>query len=129
MFTQRVFTTSGNLIKQMKNVVSQIAKTRCGNPYKTCVKLMIFESKSQIGFQNEQKSIGIIDKTHMAFRHVENLIKPVENECSGCHFLPYWVPLGPPDFYHGHLKKYPKGTFPFRKISLSVFSHLPNTIP
>ena len=62
-----------------------------------------------------------MDKTHMAFRQVENLIKPVEIECSGCNFLPYWVPLGPPDFYQGHLKKYPKSTFPFRKIPLSVF--------
>ena len=26
------------------------------------------------------KSIRFIDKTHMAFHHVENLIKPVENE-------------------------------------------------
>ena len=75
------------------------------------------------------KSIGIIDKTHMAFRHVENIMKPVENECSGCHFLPYWVPSGPPDFYQGHLKNMPRAPFPFAKFLYLFFSHLPNTIP
>ena len=35
--------------------------------------------EDQSGLQNHQKSITFIDKTHMAFDHVENLIKPVEN--------------------------------------------------
>ena len=69
-------------MKLTENEVSQKPKTRCGNPYKTCWKRRLFESKTQKGFQNDQKSITFIDKTHMAFRHVENLIKPVENEDS-----------------------------------------------
>ena len=73
---------SKSIVKPTKNGVSQKPKTRCGNPYKTCVELMIFESKSQKGFQNDQ-NITFIDKTHMAFRHVENLIKHVGNEDSG----------------------------------------------
>ena len=67
--------------KTNENYVSQKPKTRCGNPYKTCVKLMIFESKSQKGLQNDQESITFIDKTHMAFDHVEKPYKPVENRC------------------------------------------------
>ena len=39
---------------------------------------MIPEPKSQKGFQNDQKSITFIDKTHMAFRHVENPYKTNE---------------------------------------------------
>ncbi len=33
--------------KTNENGVSRKRKTRCGNPYKTCAKLMISESKSQ----------------------------------------------------------------------------------
>ena len=51
------------------------AKNVLRKPYNPCVKLMIFESKSQKGFQNVQKSITFIDKTHMAFHHVENPYK------------------------------------------------------
>ncbi len=69
---------SENLIRQTKNDVAQKPKMRCGNPYKTCVQLMIFESKSQKGFQNDPKSIAFIDKTHMAFRHVEKPYKTNE---------------------------------------------------
>ena len=36
---------------------------------------MILEPKSQKGSQNDQKSIRFIDKTHMAFRHVEKPYK------------------------------------------------------
>ena len=71
---------SKSLIKPTENEVSEKPKTHCENPYKTCAKLMNFEPKSQKGFQNDQKSITFIDKTHMAFRQVENLIKPVEND-------------------------------------------------
>ena len=73
---------SKSLIKPTKNEVSQKPKTRCENPYKTCVKLMIFESKSQKGFQNDRKSITFIDKTHTAFRHVKKPYKTNENEVS-----------------------------------------------
>ena len=66
--------------KTNENKVSQKPKTRCENPYKTCVKLMIFESKSQKGVQNDQKSITFIDKTHMHFTMSKTLINPVENE-------------------------------------------------
>ena len=34
---------SKNLIKPMKNEVSEMSKTRRENPYKTCLKLMNFE--------------------------------------------------------------------------------------
>ena len=37
---------------------------------------MILEPKSQKGSQNDQKSIRFIDKTHMAFRHVEKPYEP-----------------------------------------------------
>ena len=73
--THTAFRYVKNLIKPTKNKVSRKPKTRCENPYKTCVKLMIFESQSQKGFQNDQKSITFIDKTHMAFRHVEKPYK------------------------------------------------------
>ena len=65
--------------KRNENTVSQKSKLFVQNPYKTCLKLMIFEPKSQKGFQNDQKSVRFIDKTHMASRHVENHMKPVEN--------------------------------------------------
>ena len=71
---------SKTLIKPTKNEVSEKPKTHCENPYKTCVKLMIPEPKSQKGFQNDQKSITFIDKTHMAIRHVENPYKTCQNE-------------------------------------------------
>ena len=47
----------------------------CAKPYKTCLKLMKIEQKSQIGLQNYLKSNRFIDKTHMAFRHVEKPYK------------------------------------------------------
>ena len=50
-------------------------KIACAKPLKTCLKLMIFEPKSKKGLQNNQKSIRFIDKTHMAFRHVEKPYK------------------------------------------------------
>ncbi len=58
-----------------ENEVSQKSKTRCGNPYKACRKWRLFEPKTQKGFQNDQTSITFIDKTHMAFHHVENPYK------------------------------------------------------
>ena len=45
--------------KTNENNVSQKPKTRCANPYKTCVKLMISESKSQKGFQNDKKALRL----------------------------------------------------------------------
>ena len=90
---------SKSLIKPTKNEVSQKPKTRCGNPYKTCRKWILFESKSQKWHRKWLKSITFIDKSYMTFRHVEKhyetngndvfqkaksvaktLIKPVENE-------------------------------------------------
>ena len=50
-----------------------------GIPYKTCRFLMIFEPKTQNDLK-WSKSIRFFTINHMAFRHVENLIKPVENE-------------------------------------------------
>ena len=66
---------SKNLINSMKNTVSQRSNLLVQNPYKTCLKLMIFEPKSQNGLQNDPKSIRFIDKTHMAFHHVEKPYK------------------------------------------------------
>ena len=59
-----------------ENGVSRKRETRCENPYKTCAKLMISESKSQKGIQNDLKSIRFIYKTHMALLHVEKPYKP-----------------------------------------------------
>ncbi len=42
---------------------------------------MIFESKSQKGFQNDQKSNTFIDETHTAFRYVEKPYKTNEKQC------------------------------------------------
>ena len=61
---------------------------------------MISEPKLQKGLQNDQKSIRFIDKTHMAFRHVEKPYKPVENtgileaQTSESHTM------GPPSILH-----------------------------
>ncbi len=41
----------------MENTVSQNAKTRCGNPYKTLLKLIISEPFSGKELRNYQKSI------------------------------------------------------------------------
>ena len=41
--------------KTNENEVSQKPKTRCENPYNICVKLMIFESKSQKGLKMIKK--------------------------------------------------------------------------
>ena len=76
VFSQRVFATSKNLINPTENMVFEKSKTRCANPYKTCLKLMISEPKSQNGLQNDPKSIRFIDKSHMAFHHVD---KPYKN--------------------------------------------------
>ena len=62
----------------MKNEVSQKPKTRCENPYKTCRKWRLFESKSQNDLENDQKSITFIDKFYMTFRHVEKPYKTNE---------------------------------------------------
>ena len=75
-------TMSKSLIKPMKNEVSQKAKTRCGNAYKTCQKWRLFESKSQNGLENDQKSITFTDKFHMTFRHVEKPYKTNEKRGS-----------------------------------------------
>ena len=54
---------------------------------------MIPEPKSQIGLQNDQKSIRFIDKTHMAFRHVA---KPYKT-CRKLRFLDtLWWSCWPP---------------------------------
>ena len=45
-------------------------------PYKTCGILMNSKPKSQIGIQNDQRSIRFIDKMHMASRHVAKPYKP-----------------------------------------------------
>ena len=48
--------------------------------------LIILESTSQKMHLELSKSIRFMDKTHMAFCHVVNLIKPVENEDVGAPF-------------------------------------------
>ena len=40
--------------------------------------MQTFESKTQKGFQNDQKSITFIDKFHMTFYHVEKPYKTNE---------------------------------------------------
>ena len=57
--THMAFRHVKNIIEQTKNEVSKNPKTRCENPYKTCVKLMIFESKSQKGCRNDQQTLRL----------------------------------------------------------------------
>ncbi len=45
--------------KPNENEVCQKRKTRRENPYKSCAELMISESTSQKGFQNDQKALGL----------------------------------------------------------------------
>ena len=71
---------SKSIIKPTKYQVSEKPKTRSENHYKTCVKVMIPNPKSQKGFQNDQKSITFIDTTHMAIRHGEKPYKTCRNE-------------------------------------------------
>ena len=89
--------------KLNENTVSQKSILLVQNPYKTCLKLMIFEPKSQKDLQNDQKSIRFIDKTHMAFRHVAKPYKP-------CRLL---ILLGP--FLQNGIKKCQKALgFPLK---------------
>ena len=57
---------------------SRNAKTRRGNPYKPLLKLIIFETFSEKGLQNHQKSIRIFTINHMAFRRVEKPYKTLQ---------------------------------------------------
>jgi hypothetical protein len=60
-YLEEVFATRfrdvGKPYKTNENTVFQNAKTRRQNPYKTLLKLIIFEPFSEKGLQNHQKSI------------------------------------------------------------------------
>ena len=66
---------SENLIKPMKNEVSEMSKTRCKNPYKTNGILMNFEQKVKNGLQNHHFPNGIFEFRHMRKRKVEKPYK------------------------------------------------------
>ena len=85
-----------NPYKTNENTVSQKSNLLVQNPYETCLKLMIFEPKSQNGLQNDPKSIRFIDKMHMAFHHVEKPYKTCRKwRVWRCHFrkIPHFGPL------------------------------------
>ena len=54
----------------MENEVSEMSKTRRENPYKTCLKLMIFEQKVENGLQNHHFPNGTFEFRHMRNRNV-----------------------------------------------------------